>query len=203
MVRTLMGCALLLLASLVPRAARSAEDPRAEASAHYARGIELAEQALYATALAQFKAAYDKSPHFAVLYNIGQAQIALGRPVEAIEALSRYLRGGADQVPLSRREQVQAQIALLESRPRSSPSPPIGRARWSASTGARSGRRRSISRSGRPPGRTQCRSRWTASPRSSRGSTCGRAIVRRSRSSSRPGPRRRPRHPAGRCGRPD
>ena len=42
--------------------------------------------------------------------------MALGRPIEAIEALTRYLRDGADQVPLSRREQVQAQIALLESR---------------------------------------------------------------------------------------
>src|SRR4029077_9646453 len=57
-----------------------------------------------------------KSPHFAVLDNIGQAQMALGRPIEAIEALTRYVRDGADQVPLSRREQVQAQVALLESR---------------------------------------------------------------------------------------
>jgi hypothetical protein len=42
--------------------------------------------------------------------------MALGRPIEAIEALTRYLRDGADQVPLSRREQVQAQVSLLESR---------------------------------------------------------------------------------------
>ena len=90
--------------------------PRAQAGADYARGIELAEQGLFAAALEQFKSAYEKSPHFAVLYNIGQAQMALGRPIEAIEALTRYLRDGADQVPLSRREQVQAQVALLESR---------------------------------------------------------------------------------------
>jgi hypothetical protein len=116
MVRPLICCVLLLLAPLAPRAARADEDPRAQAGVAYARGIELAEQGLYAAALEQFKSAYEKSPHFAVLYNIGQAQMALGRPIEAIEALTRYVRDGADQVPLSRREQVQAQVALLESR---------------------------------------------------------------------------------------
>jgi tetratricopeptide (TPR) repeat protein len=117
MARTLICCALVLAASTVPRAGRGAEgDPREQAGAAYARGIELAQQGLYAAALEQFRSAYEKSPHFAVLYNIGQAQMALGRPIEAIEALTRYLRDGADQVPLSRREQVHAQIALLESR---------------------------------------------------------------------------------------
>ena len=116
MVRALC-CALVLLASsLAPRAAWADEDRRAQAADHYTRGMELAEQGLYAAALEQFRAAYQKSPHFAVLYNIGQAQMALGRPIEAIEALTRYLRDGADQVPLSRREQVQAQVSLLESR---------------------------------------------------------------------------------------
>jgi tetratricopeptide (TPR) repeat protein len=95
---------------------RADDDPRAAAGDHYARGTELAQQGLYEAALEQFNAAYAASPHFAVLYNIGQAQMALGRPLEAIEALSKYLRDGADQVPLSRREQVQAQIGLLESR---------------------------------------------------------------------------------------
>ncbi|HMF40253.1 MAG TPA: PEGA domain-containing protein [Polyangia bacterium] len=117
MVRAVCCCALLLVASpLLPRTAWADDDPRAQAAVHYTRGIELAEQGLYAAALEQFRAAYEKSPHFAVLYNIGQAQMALGRPIEAIEALSRYLRDGAEQVPLSRREQVQAQVSLLESR---------------------------------------------------------------------------------------
>jgi tetratricopeptide (TPR) repeat protein len=116
MVRIPICCALVLLASVVPRAGRAEEDRRAQAGADYARGIQLAEQGLYAAALEQFKSAYEKSPHFAVLYNIGQADMALGKPIEAIEALTRYLRDGADQVPLSRREQVQAQIALLEGR---------------------------------------------------------------------------------------
>jgi tetratricopeptide (TPR) repeat protein len=106
---------LLVIASAEP--ARAGEDDtRDAAAAYYARGTDLAKQGLYEAALEQFNQAYAKSPHYAVLYNIGQAQIALGRPLEAIEALSTYLRDGADKVPLSRREQVQAQIALLETK---------------------------------------------------------------------------------------
>jgi hypothetical protein len=95
---------------------RAAETAREAAAADYARGIALANDGLYEAALEQFDSAYTKSPHFAVLYNIGQAQIALGHPLDAIAALTKYLHDGADQVPLSRREQVQAQLGLLEAR---------------------------------------------------------------------------------------
>ena len=64
-----------------------ADDPRGEARAHYARGLELAGQNGYEGALREFNAAYAISPQFAVLFNIGQAHIALGHTVEAIEAL--------------------------------------------------------------------------------------------------------------------
>jgi tetratricopeptide (TPR) repeat protein len=115
MVRVLI-CGALFLFTIARAETSRAEDPRTAAGDHYARGIELAGQGLYEAALEQFNDAYAASPNFAVLYNIGQAQMVLGRPLEAIEALSKYLREGADQVPLSRREQVQAQIGLLESR---------------------------------------------------------------------------------------
>jgi tetratricopeptide (TPR) repeat protein len=114
MVRAVV-CSLLLL-GLLAGTSRADDDPREVAATHYARGTELASQGLYEAALEQFNDAYKVSPHFAVLYNIGQAEMALGRPLEAIEALTKYLRDGADQVPLSRREQVHAQIGLLESR---------------------------------------------------------------------------------------
>lgn len=106
----------VLLSTAVTGVAHADDPARAAASAYYSKGLELANQGRYEAALDQFANAYTKSPHFAVLYNIGQAQIALGRPLEAIAALSKYLRDGAEQVPLSRREQVQAQVALLESR---------------------------------------------------------------------------------------
>jgi tetratricopeptide (TPR) repeat protein len=108
---------ILMLSGLTGPVSRADEGgARAEAAAHYQRGLELANQQHYEEALDAFNAAYALSPHFAVLYNVGQAEMALGHPLEAIVALTRYLHDGGEQVPLSRRELVQAQIALLEAK---------------------------------------------------------------------------------------
>jgi len=92
-----------------------ADDPRGEARAHYAKGLELTGQNGYEGALREFITAYEISPQFAVLYNIGQAHIALGHTVEAIEALTRYLLDGGDWISPTRRTQVERQIAGLRS----------------------------------------------------------------------------------------
>lgn len=91
-------------------------DSRALARQHYERGLALVEQRSFDAALAEFDLAYAKSPHFAVLYNIGLCQVALGQPLPAVEALSRYLSEGAAEVPAERRSQVEAQIAALQAR---------------------------------------------------------------------------------------
>lgn len=104
----------LLLGLASPRA--SADESSADgARAQFARGVELADKGEYEAALQAFSDAYATSPNFAVLYNIGQAQVALGRPKEAAATLSRYLREGQDNVPPERRQQVEDQIKLLES----------------------------------------------------------------------------------------
>jgi tetratricopeptide (TPR) repeat protein len=107
----------LLAALLALGSARigRADDPRGEARAHYAKGLELAAQNGYEGALREFNAAYAISPQFAVLFNIGQAHIALGHTVEAIEALTRYLNDGGDRIAPTRRAQVERQIAGLRS----------------------------------------------------------------------------------------
>src|SRR5450631_4040147 len=92
-----------------------ADDPRGEARAHYAKGLELAGQNGYEGALREFNAAYAISPQFAVLFNIGQAHIALGHTAEAIEALTHYLSDGGDRISPTRRTQVERQIAGLRS----------------------------------------------------------------------------------------
>lgn len=102
---------MVLLAS----SATHAEDPRDAARGHYAHGVELASHGEYEAALREFTAAYDVNPHFAVLYNIAQCHIALGHAVEAIDTLSRYLAEGKDQIPKERRDQVDAQVALMET----------------------------------------------------------------------------------------
>src|SRR3954453_12005021 len=109
MVRRLCFVLALLLAAGTARAA----DPRETARAHYARGLALAAQNGYEAALREFTEAYAISPQFAVLYNIGQAHVALGHSVKAIAALSKYLHDGRDRLPPGRRQQVQAQITSL------------------------------------------------------------------------------------------
>jgi len=91
------------------------EEPWRTARGRYEHGVELAKRGDYQAALAEFNAAYAASPHFAVLYNIGQAELALGRPLKAIAVLERYLHDGKDDVPAERRRAVQAQIAPLAS----------------------------------------------------------------------------------------
>jgi tetratricopeptide (TPR) repeat protein len=113
-VLSILALCTLPCALAAPRIAR-ADDPRGDARAHYARGLELAAQNGYAGALREFNEAYNISPQYAVLYNIGQAHIALGQTAEAIEALSRYLRDGGDRVSPLRRSQVERQIAWLRS----------------------------------------------------------------------------------------
>jgi tetratricopeptide (TPR) repeat protein len=110
----ILALCTLLCALAAPRMAR-ADDPRGDARAHYARGLELAAQNGYAGALREFNEAYTISPQYAVLYNIGQAHIALGQTAEAIEALTRYLRDGGDRVSPVRRTQVERQIARLRA----------------------------------------------------------------------------------------
>jgi tetratricopeptide (TPR) repeat protein len=96
--------------------ARANDDPRAAARSHFERGNELAGSGAYEAALAEFRQAYEKSPHFAVLYNMGLCLVALGRPIEAIEAFRKYLAEGRSEVPAARRDEVEAQIATLDSR---------------------------------------------------------------------------------------
>ncbi|HEY4160108.1 MAG TPA: hypothetical protein VGM29_18475 [Polyangiaceae bacterium] len=91
----------------------AAAEPRADrelAHEHFERGVALSRKRSYAEALAEFQAAYDATPHFSVLYNIGQAQIALGRHADASRTLQRYLDEGGANLEASRRAEVEAAI---------------------------------------------------------------------------------------------
>lgn len=83
---------------------------KAEARAHFERGVQLGHDGDYRQAAAAFQRAYELSPHYAVLYNLAQAQVALGQPVEAIDTFQRYLLEGGANVPAERRAEVQAAI---------------------------------------------------------------------------------------------
>jgi tetratricopeptide (TPR) repeat protein len=91
-----------------------AADAVETAKEHFARGVVLTDHSDHQGALQAFQAAYAACPHFALWYNIGQALIDLDRPLEAVAALSRYLREGQDQIPPERIDWVEEQIRLLE-----------------------------------------------------------------------------------------
>ena len=96
--------------------ARAAEVPSEEAAMkHFARALELVDGGDFQGGLQAFKEAYAAKPHFAVWYNIAQAHISLGQPLEAIEALLRCLREGQDQIPPEKHLQVEEQIKLIEA----------------------------------------------------------------------------------------
>lgn len=109
------ACATCCSALPRPAAAQQAaqaqpEDNKALARRYFQRGVELGGQGAYAESLQEFSRAYELSPHYTVLYNIGQAQVALGHAADAVDALRRYLSEGGANIALERRQQVEAEI---------------------------------------------------------------------------------------------
>jgi hypothetical protein len=63
-----------------------------------------------------FLNAYRARPHYAVLYNVAQAEIRLGNVASAIEFLERFLNEGADELSDERRTEATQRIAELRAR---------------------------------------------------------------------------------------
>lgn len=103
--------AAALLFSAPSRAQTQAE--RQEAHAHFDRGVALAKAKDYERALHEFEQAYALVPHPSVLYNIAQAQVALGRNAEASESFRRYLDDAGSDVSSSRRAEISTLLTQL------------------------------------------------------------------------------------------
>jgi hypothetical protein len=74
-----------------PVAAEPQSAPSPEAKQRFERGIDLFRQGDYGGALGEFRRAYELSPYSVVLYNLGLTYAALGRPVEAADAMKGVL----------------------------------------------------------------------------------------------------------------
>jgi hypothetical protein len=113
-----------LVASLVtaPIAAAQTAPPkaestkRAEAIERFDRGVELYKEGNYPAALSEFRAAYDLSPSYRVLYNIGQVNFQLQDYVSALKALETYVSEGQGEIPPARRAEVEEMIGKLRNR---------------------------------------------------------------------------------------
>src|SRR5450432_3696495 len=105
MIRRSLSLAALLGAgcfSFVPTAHAAPADKdapnKAEAAARFDRGLQLFNEGDNAGALAEFKQTYAIMPNPVVLFNIGLVYAAMGRPVDAVDALSAVV-GAASLSP--------------------------------------------------------------------------------------------------------
>jgi hypothetical protein len=99
-----------------PLAPAQEDDSVAQARAHFERALALVDANKHGEAAVEFRRAYEAKPHYSVLYNLGQAQLASGSYVEAYEALGAYLKEGGDRVPGKRRAELEAELARLVGR---------------------------------------------------------------------------------------
>ena len=102
--------AMALAVSLLSMTSAAHADAKQDAREHYDRALELTDDGQYAEAIVEFNRCYALKPHYAVLYNIAQAYIALARPVEAVDTLKRYLEEGGKGIKDERRKAVQREI---------------------------------------------------------------------------------------------
>lgn len=93
----------------------SAASARDEAARHFEEGMTHVEAGNVKDALEEFQRAYALVPHYAVLYNIGQAYGELGQPLLAVDALRRYLNEGGTQIEQGRRADVERLVQRLEA----------------------------------------------------------------------------------------
>lgn len=109
----LLLCAAPALAQGAPPSTTT--ESKAAAAAHFQAGVGLAQRGALSEAVGEFEAAYAASPHYSVLYNIAQTEVARGRFVQAVVAFERYLATGGKEVSSDRRQAVLELIARLKT----------------------------------------------------------------------------------------
>jgi hypothetical protein len=105
--------AWLVAASLLSCGAAAAADDMAAAKEAFSAGRSQFESGEYAEAAASFRRAYELSPSWKLLYNVGQCEALAKRPGLALQAFEAYLSQGGDDVPPDRREEVLSEVERL------------------------------------------------------------------------------------------
>jgi len=106
----------MALAALTVSGPALADAPATSAREHFENGYALARDGAFEAAIAEFQLAYATSPHFSVLFNLGQAYGAAGRAVEAAHTLERYLEVGGANVDDAQRRRVSELVAYYRRR---------------------------------------------------------------------------------------
>lgn len=95
---------LLIAALCVTGLARADETAKTKARQHFKQGVELFDQRRFGDALTEFEQSYSLFPVYSTLYNVGQVHVALGHPVQAIDAYENiWFKGVRRSLPSNAR----------------------------------------------------------------------------------------------------
>jgi len=110
---------LLALGATAARTAHAADVPiTEEARTHFAAGVALLQDPKaprYEEAYREFKAAYQASPSYKILGNLGLSAMKIERDAEAIEAYDRYLKEAGPELTQAERDQIQRDLLTLKA----------------------------------------------------------------------------------------
>jgi hypothetical protein len=116
---------VLALAMQLPAASLSAQDldgatdsnsATGRARVHFRNGVDFYHEGNFRAALIEFKRAYKASPHYKLLYNLGQVSLELQEDASAIDYFTHYLREGGDALSPDRKLEVQQNLLRLQAR---------------------------------------------------------------------------------------
>ena len=113
-----LGLAPILAVSLTVRPAAADVPISDEARQHFQAGVAYLQDpdgARYAEAYQEFLTAYAASPSWKILGNLGIAAMKLERDGEAIDAYTKYLQEGANDLDPSEREQITRDMNTLKT----------------------------------------------------------------------------------------
>jgi hypothetical protein len=114
--RVLMVLCLWSFSALALAQSGEGKPGKDEARAHFKQGVQLVREGAYEAALVELKRAYELSPDYRVLFNIGQTALQLNEYMEAIEAFEAYLEQGGSRIEPERREAVEQNLVELQKR---------------------------------------------------------------------------------------
>lgn len=113
---TSLAFAALLAVASIAASARAEPPAPVEADGHFRRGVELYKETDYRAALIEFRRAYDLSPAYQVLYNIGETSYQLQDYAAALKTLEQYLSEGGGRLAPDRRAEVEKEVSKLRLR---------------------------------------------------------------------------------------
>lgn len=113
--RTTIALASLFVLSLCASTTLAQAGQEDEARVHFEQGVKLYEEGQHEQAAIAFARAYEIAPSYKLLFNIGQAEAELKHYALALDAFTRYLAEGGDEVPPDRVEVVASEIKRLNA----------------------------------------------------------------------------------------